>query len=184
MEQLRCDICNTTFNSRMNYEHHRDLVDCAPSETDDASRRDEHEREQSGNETPWDLPLADATGTVVDYDADRGFGFVTTQDLLADRTHGSAELVDVFLHVSELDARSVDVGDQLAFDIVEGDEGPAARDATVVERGSSSNNDSATSRRTRRRGFGHEKNDEALGHGKAASSDSDIEDFADERKFR
>jgi CspA family cold shock protein len=65
------------------------------------------------------------TGTVKWFNDQKGFGFITPED-------GSK---DCFVHHSAIQAdgfRSLDEGDQVEFDIVEGAKGPAAENVTKV----------------------------------------------------
>jgi CspA family cold shock protein len=64
-------------------------------------------------------------GTVKWFNDQKGFGFITPED-------GSK---DCFVHHSAIQAdgfRSLDEGDQVEFDIVEGAKGPAAENVTKV----------------------------------------------------
>ncbi|HSM04509.1 MAG TPA: cold shock domain-containing protein [Longimicrobiales bacterium] len=64
-------------------------------------------------------------GTVKWFNDQKGFGFITPED-------GSK---DCFVHHSAIQAdgfRSLDEGDQVEFDIVQGAKGPAAENVTKV----------------------------------------------------
>ena len=64
------------------------------------------------------------TGKVKWFNAEKGYGFITTD-----------EGKDVFVHYSSIQAdgfRSLEEGQTLTFDIVEGDRGQQAANVTVV----------------------------------------------------
>lgn len=64
------------------------------------------------------------TGTVKWFNAEKGYGFITTD-----------EGKDVFVHYSSIQAdgfRSLEEGQTVTFDIVEGDRGQQAANVTVV----------------------------------------------------
>ena len=65
-----------------------------------------------------------ANGTVKWFNDSKGFGFIEQED-------GS----DVFVHFSEIQSdgfKSLQEGDKVAFDIEQGQKGPAATNVTVV----------------------------------------------------
>ncbi len=64
------------------------------------------------------------TGTVKWFNAEKGFGFITTEDG-----------VDVFAHFSQIQKdgfKSLDEGQAVSFDIVEGQKGPQAENIEVL----------------------------------------------------
>ena len=66
-----------------------------------------------------------ATGKVKWFNAEKGYGFITTD-----------EGKDVFVHYSAINSdgfRTLEEGQTVSFDIVEGDRGPQASNVTVVE---------------------------------------------------
>lgn len=66
-----------------------------------------------------------ATGTVKWFNADKGYGFIAPED-------GSA---DVFAHYSAINTagfRTLNEGDKVEYDTVEGQKGPQAANITVL----------------------------------------------------
>ena len=64
-------------------------------------------------------------GTVKWFNAEKGYGFITGED-------GA----DVFVHFSAINAdgyKTLEEGQTVEFDVVEGDRGPQAANVTVVE---------------------------------------------------
>ena len=106
-----------------------------------------------------------------------------TNDIVPERFQGRIEVDDVFFHVTDVDADRVEMGDRLRFDVVDGDDGPRARELELVERRDGSD-DSTLESRHRWQGFGHDKDGGKHGPGKETPTESDIEHFRDERKFR
>jgi CspA family cold shock protein len=60
-------------------------------------------------------------GTVKFFNESKGFGFITTD---------SGE--DVFVHISALDGLSINEGDSVTFEIVDGKRGKAAREVKLA----------------------------------------------------
>ncbi|EMD16233.1 cold shock-like protein CspD [Eggerthia catenaformis OT 569 = DSM 20559] len=66
------------------------------------------------------------TGKVKWFKADKGYGFITVED----------QSKDIFVHYSAINSdgfRTLEEGQTVSFDIVEGDRGPQASNVTVVE---------------------------------------------------
>ncbi len=64
------------------------------------------------------------TGTVKWFNAEKGFGFITTDE-------GN----DVFAHFSQINKegfKTLDEGQKVSFDVVEGAKGPQAENITIV----------------------------------------------------
>lgn len=65
-----------------------------------------------------------STGKVKWFNAEKGFGFITGED-------GN----DIFVHYTSINAegyRSLEDGQSVSFEIVEGDRGPQANNVTVL----------------------------------------------------
>jgi CspA family cold shock protein len=60
----------------------------------------------------WDM----ATGTVVHFNDQKGYGFIESED--ADD--------DVFFHMEDVGGPDLEEGQEVSFDITEGDKGPRA----------------------------------------------------------
>ena len=66
-----------------------------------------------------------AVGKVKWFNAEKGFGFITSE-----------EGKDIFVHFSAIQAdgyKTLEEGQTVEFDIVEGDRGPQAANVTIVE---------------------------------------------------
>ena len=66
------------------------------------------------------------TGKVKWFKADKGYGFITVED----------QSKDIFVHYSAINSdgfRTLEEGQTVSFDIVEGDRGQQASNVTVVE---------------------------------------------------
>jgi len=64
------------------------------------------------------------TGTVKWFNADKGFGFITTE-----------EGTDVFAHFSQIKKegfKTLEEGQKVSFDVVEGAKGPQAENITLL----------------------------------------------------
>ena len=64
------------------------------------------------------------TGTVKWFNAEKGFGFITGED-------GK----DVFAHFSQINKegfKTLDEGQEVTFDVVEGDKGPQAENISIA----------------------------------------------------
>lgn len=179
MPRFECDTCGETFNSQMNLEYHEDLVDCATPEssTDDKSNKTPSERE---------VVETEATGTVVEYNDDRGFGFVATADVTRTLSDGDEVMEEAFFHISDVDSPWIEEGDRLQFDVIKNEEGFECENIEIVERDRDREEyDETEDDYTKSRlGFGHQKDDSKYGPGKSAPTNRDIENFSDERKFR
>lgn len=67
------------------------------------------------------LKLLFMQGTVKFFNASKGFGFITSE---------SGE--DVFVHISALDGLNINEGDNVTFDVVDGNRGKAASNVKIV----------------------------------------------------
>jgi len=179
MPRFECDTCGEQFNSRMNLEYHQDLVDCsAPNPKPDD--------EPSPQSPQRELIQTEATGTVVTFDQDRGFGFVATTDVTRTLSNGDELMEEAFFHISDVDSTWIEEGDRLQFDVIRNEKGLRCENIEVVarDRDRESYEKPEDDYMKRRLGFGHQKDDTRYGPGKAAPTDLDIESFRDERKFR
>ena len=70
------------------------------------------------------------TGTVTKYEEERGYGFVSTLDVK------DASTTDVFFHISDVDASSVEVGWRFQFDVFSSRKGFRAGNINVLSEGS------------------------------------------------
>jgi uncharacterized protein (TIGR00269 family) len=176
----RCDRCGEKFNSEYNLQLHQQMDICSAEK--ESSSQEQSTEPEAGDKRKH--VSGGVTGTVCMFNDDRGFGFVTTADLTTQS--GDAEsTVDVFLHISDVSTACIEKGDRLQFDVYETDEGFEAEAAEVLKRGRNRDRyDELEDDRSPRLGFGHNKDDRMLGHGKPAPSERDIESFQDERKFR
>lgn len=179
MPRFECDTCGEEFNSKMNLDYHQDLVDC--SEPDPSSDNETVEKS-----VEKELIETNATGTVAEYDEDRGFGFVATADVTRTLSNGDELMEEAFFHISDIDSTWIEEGDRLQFDVVRNEKGLRCAEIEIVARDKDRESyEKAEDKYTKRRlGFGHQKEDTKHGHGKAAPTDLDIESFRDERKFR
>jgi cold shock CspA family protein len=183
MGRHHCDTCGEQFNNRMNLELHEDLVDCAPDTAASADATPSTATDDSSMPDADSLP-ATATGTVSSYNDDRGFGFVTTGDLTREQADGTETTTDVFFHISDLPVASVETGDRLQFSIVETDDGFRCADVELLKRDRNRDSYEQPEDDSAKLGFGQQTTDKKYGHGKTSPTDSEIESFQDERKFR
>lgn len=190
MAGYRCEECGERFNSKMNFDYHRELLDCdrAPEdESESSAAKNENATAERNGPSPQRGPVATGTTGIVDYfDDDRGFGFVTTADITRKRPDGETVPEDVFFHISDVDSTWVEENDRLRFDVVEGDEGLRCKEVEVIgrHRDRKSEDEIQEYRSTRRRGFGHQKDDGRHGPGKTGRTNTEVKSFRDERKFR
>jgi cold shock CspA family protein len=178
MTRYRCEKCGERFNSEYNLKLHKDLTDCAPKESESETNT------SAGEEEKHQSMVSEATGTLRTYHEDRGFGFAVTADITNEGSREAEHTRNVFVHISDVDVGKLSEGDRLEFEIVKTKDGLKAENATVIQR-ASERDDYADPRSdpAKRHGFGHQKDDGRYGR-KTEPSDRDLEDFADERKFR
>jgi cold shock CspA family protein len=176
MTSPRCDDCGKRFNNEYNLKLHEKHA-C------DGDQRSTDTTESSGGTREHVAPHA--TGTVKTFSKDRGFGFVVTADLTDEGSDGTAYTQDVFVHLSNTDTTYLQEGDRLAFEVVETDDGLTAEHATVLERAHERDEpEGETHDPASRLRFGGQVDDTKYGVGKQNPTESDIESFDDERKFR
>lgn len=181
MTKPRCDTCGETFNSKYHYDLHQQLDACSDTQnkTTDTTPDKDQKSEQKQITTG-------ATGTVCMYDDDRAFGFVTTTDVRRKSTDGTETTKDVFFHISDTETDWIEEGDRLEFTIVSTADGLQAKDIQIRKRDRERESYDAPEDAVgdRAQGFGRDKDDTRRGIGKAGPTNSDIEGFQDERKFR
>lgn len=176
----RCDECGKRFTNKHNYELHKELRNCgSESDSADTSSTD-HSREIQGGDT-----VRNVDGTVSHYDDDGGFGFVTTVDLQGKLVEDAAQTQGVFFHISDLHSNWVDEGDRLRFDVREDDRGLRCENVEILVRDRDRDSYEKPVEKHSGSGFGDQKDDTQYGAGrKPSATESDIESFKDERKFR
>lgn len=76
-----------------------------------------------------ELREEDATGTVTTYEEERGYGFASTLDVRDGST------TDVFFHISDVAAGSVEEGWRLQFDVFSSRKGFRAGNVDVLSKG-------------------------------------------------
>lgn len=187
MEYFECEHCDNKYVTGADRDAHQqsccEAPDLGADETTDQARAS-----SSPSSTPArrDGPLAtNATGTVSTYHEDGGYGFAVTADVTTRDGGGVDDTASVFFHITDLQAESVSEGDRLRFDVVEDEEGLCVRRPTVIDRaGDDDTGPRGRASSQRRHGFGHQKDDTKYGPGKDGPTESDIEDFRDDRKFR
>lgn len=130
-------------------------------------------------------------GMVIQYHEKDGYGFVTPSD---NSSNGSKR--EVLFQISDLDADSVSVGDELKFSIIKTDEGFKAKNPTRIDTASSGDNPQRpTTTPGNRNKFSNSKSTVEMGgckgtvtkyfdeHGYGFVSTSDISRKNNERKF-
>lgn len=184
MARPRCSTCGETFNSEYHYELHQEVDACDETSDSPGSSSQSSRSESNTQETPTEVTAA-ATGTVCEFNDDRGFGFITTTNITSKTAHG-AKTEDVFFHISDTDTTWIDHGDRLTFTIVQTADGLQATDIDIIQRDRDrdSYDKPEDNIGDNPQGFGHQKDDRRYGTGKAGPTDSDIEAFQDDRKFR
>ena len=187
MASTRCERCGERFNSKYNYELHRDLGVCEPSEETSSADEASESPAERRDESPARRTHATngATGTVCAFDEDGGFGFVTTTDVTREVSEETDATEDVFFHVTDADAERFAVGDRVEFDVVDTERGPRCENVEILERdGDRGSYDEPEDGQISNLGFGHQSDDTKYGYGKSSPTESDIDSFRDERKFR
>jgi cold shock CspA family protein len=188
MARVRCDKCGETFNSKYNLELHQEMNVCdGGDESESTGDALDKSSERGNRSTPEPTEVTTgATGTVCEFNEDRGFGFVTTTDVTRKISSEEAATEDVFFHISDTGTTWIEEGDRLEFTVVRGENGLRGQDVEVVKRDKDrdSYDEPEDGLPERRLGFGHDSHDHKYGPGKESPTESDIESFQDERKFR
>lgn len=180
VRRYRCETCGERFNSKYNLELHEEVRDCEPTET--TSNESDNGREQR---TLRNGRVYDVEGAVCTYDEDGGYGFLTTADLDGEIIEDTGGTHDIFFHISEAQTDWVEEGDRLRCDVIEGDRGLECTNIEIIVRDSQRESYDTPADRAKRSGFGVQKDDGQYGAGsKSSPTESNIEDFEDERKFR
>lgn len=104
-----CSICGEQFDSVQQLIRHK--PSCSKF----------HSQFRTGSEIK--LIERGAKGTVINFTANRGYGFIETFDIEQQQNPEADESVDVFSHVSEYPGDKVEEGDRLRFDVRNHDEG-------------------------------------------------------------
>lgn len=184
MAQPQCSTCGETFNSTYHYELHQELDACDDAANASETPSQSSQPESQGTDSPTEV-MEPATGTVCEFNEDRGFGFITTTDITSKTAHGM-NTEDIFFHISDIDTTWIDHGDRLTFTVVQTADGLQATNIDIIQRDRDrdSYDKPEDNIGDNPQGFGHQKDDGQYGTGKAGPTDSDIEAFQDDRKFR
>lgn len=97
----RCDHCDKEFDDALAMVRHEQACADATSHAD----------------TGTGQVASGATGAVAEYDASRGYGFITTFDISDSEETGADGAVKVFFHLSEYPGNQAAEGDRLGFDV-------------------------------------------------------------------
>jgi len=184
MARPRCKNCGETFNSEYHYELHQKLDACDGAHESPADTSQPSQSEPENQERHTEVAKT-ATGTVCEFNDDRGFGFVTTTDVTS-KTEAGDYTEDVFFHISDTDTTWIDQGDRLEFSVIRTADGLQATGIEIIQRDRNreSYDEPEDKIGQNSHGFGHQKDDGRYGTGKTGPTDSDIEAFQDDRKFR
>lgn len=117
----RCDHCDKEFDDAQTMVRHEQACVDAKSHADSGTGQ-----VQSG-----------ATGTVVEYDASGGYGFITTFDVSDSEEAGANGGVKIFFHVSEYPGDRASEGDRLGFDVERTERGLRAVNISRAQSGPS-----------------------------------------------
>jgi cold shock CspA family protein len=179
MGRHQCEGCGERFNSEYHLELHQDMHDCSDaSESTTSDANDDTFTIAGGSK------ITDVEGTVSEFNQDRGFGFITTVDVGDHLVEADPSSVDVFVHISDVSAAKINTGDRVRFDVVEGSDGLQAKECEITLRNMHRDSYDEPADRKSSLGFGQQVDDTKYGPGKSGPTESDIEDFADEDKFR
>jgi len=184
MARSRCDRCGEKFNSPYNLKLHKQMDVCVnENEAEKSSQSTEPEPDP---EPRRELLETEITGVVIEYNNDRGFGFVSTADYFDERLDGTAYTADAFIHITEVDSNRLSSGDRIRFDLVDTEKGYTAEHATVIERVQNREAVEPPKREVSKRPNSGQGVDDTQYRPelKSKSTESDIESFRDERKFR
>lgn len=123
-----------------------------------------------------------AKGMITTYKED-GYGFIKTADLWEYGPNGEKEPKDFFFHVSEYPGETPEEGERFRFDVESKDDGLQAVNMDPID---STLDDMETTVGEYVRSLREEPDEESMkpGPGSMRATESDIENFSDERKFR
>lgn len=180
MPNVWCDLCGERFNSKHHLELHEEYADCEASQPSSNNKQEERTHEIThGSE------VRGVEGTITDYNNDDGYGFMTTVDLASTLAGDVRDSQDVFFHISEVESGWVEEGDRIQCAVVESDQGLECQSVRVIKRAKNKEELPEPERAPRRQDIADEDIDTRYGAGrKQSTSDQDIENFSDERKFR
>lgn len=191
MSRLRCDQCGELFNSAYNLQLHEEMDVCADkdeAQQKSQSTKDESQQKPQSTKTEprRELPETELTGVITKYNKDRGFGFLATSDYTEDTLDGTAYTTDVFIHITDVNTNRLSKGDRIRFEIADTEKGYAAKNATVIEREDDREVEEVPKQDPAERlKFGQDLDEtQYRPHLKPEPTESDIESFRDERKFR
>lgn len=147
-----CEHCQNVYISQQYLKQH--LEDCSSTSSRTVYRCDHCDKEfedaltmirhehacadvKSHADTRTVQVASGATGVVVEYDASRGFGFITTFDISDSEETRADGAVKVFFHVSEYPGDQASEGDRLGFDVERTERGLRAVNILRAQSGTS-----------------------------------------------
>lgn len=186
MSNNRCADCGQTFADTETLEVHYKVSDCqknpsGSSKSHQAPSNSPNDRSPLGSKSK----VEGVEGKVVHYDREGAYGFIRTVELPSQGETVRPE--EVFFHINDIGATGVYEGYWLKGDVVEGEQGPKLVDGEVISRKSQEIDKSESSERgAKNLGFGGGDSEEIFNPGRKPenTSDRDIEDHRDDRKFR
>jgi len=183
MARPRCDRCGEIFNSVYNLQLHEQMNVCV---NENESQQTSQSTEPEPDPEPRGLLETKLKGVIIEYNDDRGFGFVSTSDYNDERKSDNEYTDDAFIHISEVDTNRLSSGDRIQFRLVETEKGYTAENATVIERVENRDVVEAPKQNVSNRPNSEQDIDDTQYRPdlKPEATESEIESFRDERKFR